>query len=99
MANAKTTTLSIRIEPGLKEVLSAAVEQEHRSIASMVEVMIRTIAGATESRSQRLTPTNVGVKAPRATNEILKSKQQTMSGRNPVPARLQSAPRPVIDGM
>lgn len=41
MANAKTATLSFRIEPGLKEALRAAAEQEHRSIANMVEVMIR----------------------------------------------------------
>ena len=41
MANAKTATLSFRIEPGLKEALRIAAEQEHRSIANMVEVMIR----------------------------------------------------------
>jgi hypothetical protein len=41
MANAKTATLSFRIEPGLKEALRAVAEQEHRSIANMVEVMIR----------------------------------------------------------
>lgn len=41
MANAKTATLSFRIEPSLKEALRAAAEQEHRSIANMVEVMIR----------------------------------------------------------
>lgn len=41
MATGKTATLSFRIEPGLKEALRAAAEQEHRSIANMVEVMIR----------------------------------------------------------
>ncbi len=45
MANAKTATLSFRIEPGLKEALRAAAEQEHRSIANMVEVMIREYCG------------------------------------------------------
>lgn len=41
MAAAKTTTLTFRIEPGLKEALRTAAEQEHRSIANMVEVLIR----------------------------------------------------------
>ena len=45
MANAKTATLSFRIEPGLKEALRAVAEQEHRSIANMVEVMIREYCG------------------------------------------------------
>ncbi len=45
MATAKTTTLTFRIEPGLKEALRAAAEQEHRSIANMVEVMIRDYCG------------------------------------------------------
>lgn len=45
MANAKTATLSFRIEPGLKEALRIAAEQEHRSIANMVEVMIREYCG------------------------------------------------------
>ena len=45
MANAKTATLSFRIEPGLKEALRIAAEQEHRSIANMVEVMIRDYCG------------------------------------------------------
>ena len=41
MASNKTTTLTFRIEPALKEALRQAAEQEHRSIANMVEVMIR----------------------------------------------------------
>lgn len=45
MANAKTATLSFRIEPGLKDALRTAAEQEHRSIANMVEVMIREYCG------------------------------------------------------
>lgn len=45
MATGKTATLSFRIEPDLKEALRAAAEQEHRSIANMVEVMIREHCG------------------------------------------------------
>lgn len=41
MATIKTTTLTLRIEPGLKEALRTAAEREHRSIANMVEVLIR----------------------------------------------------------
>lgn len=41
MATAKTTTLTFRIEPGLKEALRTAADREHRSIANMVEVMVR----------------------------------------------------------
>jgi hypothetical protein len=45
MATGKTATLSFRIEPGLKEALRTAAGQEHRSIANMVEVMIREYCG------------------------------------------------------
>jgi len=45
MATAKTTTLTFRIEPGLKEAVRTAAEQEHRSIANMIEVMIRDYCG------------------------------------------------------
>ena len=38
MATAKTTTLTFRIEPALKETLRVAAEKEHRSIANMVAV-------------------------------------------------------------
>lgn len=41
MATTKTTTLTFRIEPGLKEALRIAAASEHRSIANMVEVLIR----------------------------------------------------------
>lgn len=40
MATVKTSTLTFRIEPGLKEALRTAAELEHRSIANMVEVLI-----------------------------------------------------------
>ncbi|MBN8448561.1 MAG: hypothetical protein J0M13_06120 [Candidatus Accumulibacter sp.] len=45
MATGKTAILSLRIEPGLKEALRVAAEHEHRSIANMVEVMIREYCG------------------------------------------------------
>jgi hypothetical protein len=41
MANAKTATLTLRIDPAVKEGLRAIAEQEHRSLANMIEVMIR----------------------------------------------------------
>lgn len=41
MAITKTTTLTLRINPGIKEGLRIVAEQEHRSLANMVEVMIR----------------------------------------------------------
>ena len=41
MATVKTATLTFRIDPELKEALRIAADQEHRSIANMVEVLIR----------------------------------------------------------
>ena len=45
MAAGKTTTLTFRIKPALKEGLRAAAEREHRSIANTVEVLIRDYCG------------------------------------------------------
>jgi hypothetical protein len=45
MATGKTTTLTFRIEPALKEGLRAAAVKEHRSIANMISVMIRDYCG------------------------------------------------------
>ena len=45
MATTKTTTLTFRIEPGLKDAVRAAAELEHRSIANMIEIMIRDYCG------------------------------------------------------
>lgn len=45
MATGKTSTLTFRIEPALKEALRTAAEREHRSIANMVEVLIRDWCG------------------------------------------------------
>ena len=47
MASNKTATLTFRIEPNLKEALRTAADQEHRSIANMIEVMIRAHCGRT----------------------------------------------------
>ncbi len=41
MVATKTTTLNLRINPLLKEALKIAAEKEHRSVANMIEVMIR----------------------------------------------------------
>lgn len=41
MAAEKTSTLTIRVAPGLKDALRRAAEREHRSLANMVEVMVR----------------------------------------------------------
>ncbi len=41
MANSKTATLTFRIDPALKEALRIAAHAEHRSIANMIEVLIR----------------------------------------------------------
>jgi hypothetical protein len=45
MATAKTTTLTFRIEPELKQALRTAEEREHCSIANMVAVLIRDYCG------------------------------------------------------
>lgn len=38
---AKTETITVRIEPAVKAGLKAMAERERRSIANMIEVMIR----------------------------------------------------------
>lgn len=45
MATAKTTTLTFRIEPNLKEAVRTVADREHCSIANMVEGMIRDYCG------------------------------------------------------
>lgn len=45
MASTKTTTLTFRIDPELKEALRTAAHREHRSISNMVEVLIRDYCG------------------------------------------------------
>lgn len=41
MVATKTATLNLRIDPVLKEAARIAANREHRSIANMVEVLIR----------------------------------------------------------
>ncbi len=45
MAPKKTTTLNLRIDPALKEAIREAANQDHRSIANMIEVLIRKHCG------------------------------------------------------
>ena len=48
MASGKTSTLTFRIEPALKDALRTAADREHRSIANMVEVLIRDYCGSND---------------------------------------------------
>ena len=41
MARTKIATLNLRIDPGVKEAVREAAEMEHRSVANMVEILIR----------------------------------------------------------
>jgi len=41
MAAVKTETITVRIEPAVKAGLKAVAELERRSLANMIEVMIR----------------------------------------------------------
>lgn len=71
MANAKTATLSFRIEPGLKEALRAAADQEHRSIANLVEVMIREYCGRSGVAIPEQAPTAGPTKAAKSNQKKL----------------------------
>lgn len=41
MAQTKISTLNLRIEPAVKDAIRVAAAREHRSVANMVEVLIR----------------------------------------------------------
>ena len=41
MAKTKVSTLNLRISPPIKSAVRKAAAQEHRSVANMVEVLIR----------------------------------------------------------
>ena len=45
MATTKTANVTFRIDPAVKEALRTAAAREHRSIANMVEVLIRDYCG------------------------------------------------------
>jgi len=41
MARTKVATLNLRIDPGVKSAVRQAARREHRSVANMVEMLIR----------------------------------------------------------
>ena len=41
MSKTKTATLNLRIDPGVKEAIRIGAQKEHRSVANMVEMLIR----------------------------------------------------------
>lgn len=41
MPRTKISTLNLRIEPGIKAAVREAAAREHRSVANMVEMLIR----------------------------------------------------------
>ena len=41
MPRTKVSTLNLRIEPAIKEAVRVAAAREHRSVANMVEMLIR----------------------------------------------------------
>ncbi len=45
MAAIKTVTMTVRVAPAVKQGLKTAADREHRSIANMVEVLIRDYCG------------------------------------------------------
>jgi hypothetical protein len=41
MASKKTTTLNLRIDPSVKDAARIAALREHRSVANLIELLIR----------------------------------------------------------
>ncbi len=37
----KTTTLNLRVDPAIKEAIKVAAHRDHRSVANMIELLIR----------------------------------------------------------
>ena len=61
MAKPKVSTLNLRIDPTVKEAVREAAAREHRSVANMVEVLIRRHcdqAGITIPEQSDLFPRN-----------------------------------------
>jgi hypothetical protein len=54
MPRLKGETLSIRTSPDIKELLRLAARQEHRSIASMVEILVLEYARRHKLQSGRM---------------------------------------------
>lgn len=48
MATSKTATLTLWVDPGIKQALRSAAQSEHRSISNMVEVLIRDYCALNE---------------------------------------------------
>ncbi len=38
----KTATLNLRVSPELKQLIRTAADQEHRTVANFIEVLVRT---------------------------------------------------------
>ena len=61
MAKTKIATLNLRIEPGVKEAVREAAALEHRSVANMIEMLIRRYcdqAGISVPEQNELFPGN-----------------------------------------
>ena len=41
MSPKKTTTLNLRVDPAIKEAIKIAASLDHRSVANMIEMLIR----------------------------------------------------------
>jgi len=41
MSPKKTTTLNLRVDPAIKEAIKVAANRDHRSVANMIEMLIR----------------------------------------------------------
>ena len=57
MVSRKTTTRNLRVDPAIKEAIRAAAHREHRSIANMIEILIRRhcdVVGITIPEQQAL---------------------------------------------
>ncbi len=65
MAAVKTETITVRIDPAVKAGLKVVAEQEHRSIANMVEVLIRDYCG---QRGIEIRESRTGDRAARGKN-------------------------------
>ncbi|MBT4034585.1 MAG: hypothetical protein HOE61_07510 [Candidatus Marinimicrobia bacterium] len=54
MASLKSETLTVRIAPEFKDRLRDLAKQEHRSLANMIEVMIRDFGEDPQSASRHV---------------------------------------------
>jgi uncharacterized protein (DUF1778 family) len=60
MKRLKDETLSIRTSADIKQLLKQAAEREHRSVASMVEVLVLAYAQEHGLEEAPTTPVNAG---------------------------------------